>query len=332
MKKLTLVLCATSSIAFASENSFFKPLPPLGPMSKKQALKVALGRQLYFDTRLSVDDTVSCNSCHNVATSGTDNSKFSKGVGGQLGGRNSPTVFNASFQSVQFWDGRANTLADQAKGPIINPVEMGMPNHDVVVGKISKVSGYTQQFETIYGKRAPTVTIDRIADAIAAYEERLVTSDSPLDQYLRGNKKSLTEDQRKGMDTFQSVGCVACHSGMNLSGPALPKGTGFYQKFPTFVDSELESKYEFTKDNGRFDVTKKEQDKHFFRVPTLRNIARTAPYFHNGSVATLPEAIRIMGKTQLNKNLSEQEVHFIATFLESLSGKLPQEKKPKLPE
>lgn len=291
--------------------------------------KEELGKILYFDPRLSVDASVSCNSCHNVMGAGDDNRSFSMGVKGQLGGRSSPTVFNSSFYSVQFWDGRANTLADQAKGPLTNPVEMGNKDHKQVIDRLYKIPGYVSLFKSVYGAKG--ITIDNLANAIEAYEKTLTTYNSPYDQFAAGDKKALDSLAQKGWNTFQSVGCVTCHSGKNFSGPELPIGTGFYMKFPTFENTEYDKKYEFSKDLGRYEVTKKAEDKNMFRVPTLRNVAHTAPYFHNGSVMTLEEAVKVMGKVQLNKDLKKDEVTSLVAFLKSLSGTIPPQTMPVLP-
>lgn len=288
-----------------------------------------LGKTLYFDPRLSVDGTISCNSCHNVMGAGEDNQPTSMGVRGQHGGRSSPTVFNSTFLSVQFWDGRAKDLEEQAKGPLINPVEMGNKDHKEVVSRVSRVPGYVAMFESVFGKRS--VNIDNMVKAIAAYEKTLTTLNSPFDEFKKGNTKVLSALAQKGYNTFQTVGCVTCHSGDHMAGPALPVGTGFYMKFPTFDGTDYDKKYKFSKDLGRFEVTKKEEDKHMFRVPTLRNIALTAPYFHNGAVKTLEEAVRVMAKTQLNRDLKSDEVKSLVAFLESLSGAIPAQTMPTLP-
>lgn len=294
------------------------------------AAKVKLGRQLYFDSRLSSTGTVSCNSCHNVLDEGGhDGLATSTGINGLKGGRNAPTVWNSALLSVQFWDGRAPSLEEQAKGPLINPVEMGMHNHAAVVDVVKKIPGYVAQFQAIYGGQDP-VSIDTIAKSIAAYERTLVTPNSPVDRYLGGNKKALSPAAVRGMALVQSVGCVSCHMGPNYAGPALPVGTGFYQKFPVYP-SKYDDQYKLTQDQGRFEVTKNESDRHVFRVPTWRNIARTAPYFHTGSVATLDEAVRVMAKSQLNKELKDGEVKDIVAFLTALNGELPREKAPQLP-
>ncbi len=304
------------------------PAPAGNPTT---AAKVELGKKLYFDPRLSANNTVSCNSCHNALANGDDGAPVSTGINGQKGGRSAPTVWNSAFLSAQFWDGRAATLEDQAKGPLTNPIEMGMKDHDTVIQKVKGIAGYVKEFEKVFGRKDP-VNIDNLAKAIAAFERTLITPNSPVDRYVKGDKKALSEQQVRGMQLVQSVGCVACHMGPNYAGPALPIGTGFYQKFPMFPDKTLEKKYGFTKDGGRFEVTRKETDRNFWRVPTWRNVARTAPYFHNGAVATLDEAVRVMAKTQLNRTLKDDEVKDIVAFLEGLSGEYPKISAPVLPD
>lgn len=327
VKILSFLNIVLASIAFAQPLPKTPPVPADNPITKE---KIELGKMLYFDPRLSKDGTVSCNSCHNVMSGGEDNRPNSVGVGGQKGGRSSPTVWNAAFMSVQFWDGRAKSLEEQAKGPLTNPVEMAMPSHDAVVTRITKIAGYREAFKKAFPKN-DKITIDHVAKAIATYERTLITPDSPYDLYMKGNKKALSKAAIRGMELTQSVGCVACHNGVNFAGPQLPEGTGFYQKFPTFPGSSYDAKYDLVKDHGRFDVTKQESDRHFYRVPTWRNIALTAPYFHNGSVKTLDEAVRVMAKTQLNKDLKDGEVIDIVEFLKSLNGKFPEQKMPRLP-
>lgn len=311
----------------------FVPLPKRAPTPKDNPItkdKVELGKQLYFDPRLSLDGTVSCNSCHNVMGNGTDNRTVSVGIKGQLGGRSAPTVWNSAFHSVQFWDGRAASLEEQAKGPLTNPGEMGMPSHEAVIERIKKLPGYVAQFEKVFGKNG--LTIDNLAKAIATYERTLLTPDSPIDQYLRGNEKALSDSAKRGLKTVMEVGCTACHTGVNMNGANLEMGVGSYQKFPTFTDNDYVKKYKFLEDKGRSGVTKDEGDDHFWRVPTWRNVALTAPYFHNGAVKTLPEAVRVMAKTQLNKDLTEAQVEDIVAFLKSTTGKFPPQNLPRLPE
>lgn len=319
-----------SGTAIASQ---WQTLPENVPTPKdnpQTAEKVALGKHLYFDPRLSKDGTISCNSCHNVMHGGEDNRPNSVGVGGQTGGRSAPTVWNSAFLSVQFWDGRAKTLEEQAVGPLTNPIEMAMPNNEAVMARIAALPDYTVLFEKAFGTDNP-MTIDNVGKAIAAYERTLITPNSAYDKFVKGDKNALTAEQVKGMETFAEVGCTSCHSGGNFSGPSLPLGTGFFMKFPTFAENDYVKKYAFTDDLGRFEATKKEADKNMWRVPTLRNIALTAPYFHNGAVTTLPEAVRVMAKSQLNRELTDEQVTNIVAFLNALTGEFPEQTMPRLP-
>lgn len=293
--------------------------------------EVELGKMLYFDPRLSVDGTISCNSCHNVMNGGSDNRQFSMGVRGQLGDRNSPTVFNATFLSVQFWDGRAPSLKEQAKGPLINPVEMGNKDHDQVVVRLKKIPGYVEAFDKVYPGEG-SLNIENLASAIAAYEKTLTTLNSPYDKFVSGDLSALNELEKKGYEVFKSVGCTSCHAGSHFAGPDLPEGTGFFMKFPTFAEGNpYIQKYKLTKDKGRFGETKNKVDMHMYRVPTLRNIALTSPYFHNGSVSSLEEAVRVMAKSQLNKDLNADEVESIVSFLKTLTGSIAEQTLPVLP-
>ena len=316
------------------EAAAFEPLPEQAPAPADNPItpeKVELGKQLFFDPRLSVDGTVSCNSCHNVMSSGTDNRPVSVGVAAQKGGRSAPTVWNAAFLSAQFWDGRAPTLEEQAKGPILNEIEMGMPDEQAVVERIKVIPQYVEQFRRVFGGENP-VTYDNIAKAIATYERTLITPNSAFDRYVKGDKQALSDDAKKGMQLVKDLGCTGCHAGPDFSGSANRKtGEGNFQKFPVFPGSEYDTKYNLLDDPGRYSVTKKEEDKHVWRVPTWRNVALTAPYFHNGSVKTLDEAVRVMAKTQLNKDLNEEQVKQIVAFLNSLTGEFPEQTMPVLP-
>ncbi|MBL7716972.1 MAG: VWA domain-containing protein [Bdellovibrionales bacterium] len=328
MKSLSVVFVAL----LLQSNAFAEALPSEVPTPKDNPItaeKVELGKMLYFDPRLSADDTISCQSCHNVMKAGDDGMPTSKGIKGQMGGRNAPTVFNAAFMSVMFWDGRMNTLEDQAKGPITNPIEMGMPNHQAVVDKLKKIPGYVTAFEKVFGK--DSLNIDNLAKAIATYERTLITRGSPYDKFIGGDKKAMSESAQKGWKLVQEVGCISCHGGPNFAGPLLPSGTALYQKFPTFPGSAYDKKYDLLADLGRFEATKKDDDKNKWRVPTWRNVADTAPYFHNGRVKTLDEAVRVMAKTQLNRDLKDDLVKDIVAFLKALSAKPPKQTKPKLP-
>jgi cytochrome c peroxidase len=302
------------------------PAPADNPTTEA---KVELGKMLYMDPRFSSTGTVSCNSCHNVMEGGDDSRTTSMGVHGKTGGRNAPTVWNSAFHSVQFWDGRAATLEDQAKGPVANPVEMGMKDVDTAMERVRKIPGYKAYFDKAFGE--DSMTVDNAAKAVAAFERTLITPNSPYDNYVKGDKKAMTGQQVRGMDKFASTGCTACHSGPAFNGPQMKLGEGFYSKFPTFADNSYVSQYKLADDKGREEVTGKAADANMFRVPTLRNITDTAPYFHNGSVNDLGEAVRVMAKTQLNKDLSDADVDDIVAFLGALTGEYPQLSMPRLP-
>lgn len=302
------------------------PAPADNPTT---ADKVELGKMLFFDPRISSTGTISCASCHNVMEGGDDHRPTSMGVHGLQGGRNAPTVWNAAFLSTQFWDGRAASLEDQAKGPIANPVEMGMPTLDDAVGRIAAMPAYVPLFKRAFGSE--TIDVDTIAKAIAAYERTLITPGSAYDRFAAGDASALNEQQQRGLETFAATGCTACHNGPNFSGPPLPVGTGFFMRFPTFRDSPYVAQYQLDADKGRETVTGKAQDANFWRVPSLRNLVYTAPYFHNGSVKSLPEAVRVMASTQLNKQLGDSETADIVAFLEALSGPFPTQTMPRLP-
>jgi cytochrome c peroxidase len=334
---MRIVTAATLALAVTAAQAL-EPLPARPPVPAHNPMtteKVELGRQLFFDPRLSLDGTVSCFSCHNVMTAGGDDDRATSiGVAGKLGSRSAPTVLNTAFMSVLFWDGRAVSLEEQAKGPLVNPVEMAMPNHAAVIGRLKKIPGYVSQFNDIFGGNDP-VTIDNVARAIAAYERTLLTPDSPVDRFLKGDRSALSASAQRGMKLFDKLGCVRCHNGPNYAGLIVKEGALFYpwnlQKFPSIRGSIYESKYELTKDLGRFEVTRKEKDKHMFRIPSLRNIALTGPYMHNGKVPNLEEAVRVMAKVQLGKEPGDAEVKDIVAFLEGLTGRLDKQEKPRLP-
>lgn len=334
MRMIAKSVALSALVAFLASPlaSAMEALPTVAPSPKdnpQTTEKVELGKMLYFDPRLSIDGTISCNSCHNVMSGGDDSRSFSSGVRGQRGGRSAPTVWNAAFLSVQFWDGRAKSLEEQAKGPITNPIEMGMPNHKVAIKRLKAIPGYKVHFKKAF--KSSKITIDRVAKAIAAYERTLITPNSPFDRFIKGDKTAMSKKAQKGFETFKKVGCTTCHNGVAFAGPKLAEGTGFFMKFPTHPIAKWDKKYGFTKDTGRFEVTKNEADKFMFRVPTLRNIALTAPYFHNGAVNNLEEAVKIMGEAQLNKKLKSSEVRNIVAFLKALTGEFPQQTMPRLP-
>lgn len=287
------------------------------------AEKVTLGKMLFHDPRLSSSGTVACASCHNTTLGGEDNRSVAVGVKAQTGGRSAPTVWNAAFNKVQFWDGRADSLEAQAAGPVTNPIEMGMKSWDDVVARLKAIPGYQDAFEKAFGKDA--ISKDTATKAIAAYERTLITPNSAYDKYVKGDNSALTAQQIRGLNKVTELGCTSCHSGPAFNGP------GVFQKFPVSANGYFEAQYHFSADTGLAEVTKKEADKHLWKVPTLRNIALTAPYFHNGSVKTLDKAVSLMAKLQLNKDLSEAEVADIVAFLNALTGEFPTQTMPQLP-
>ncbi len=293
-----------------SWKNFFQPLPEslIDLSDATTKAKVELGKKLYLDPQLSTDKDISCNSCHGLSTFGVDNEPTSPGHKGQRGDRNSPTVYNAALHFAQFWDGRAKDVEEQALGPVMNPVEMAMPNEDIVVERLSTSQEYQELFKKAFPGEDKPLTFNNMGKAIGAFERTLLTP-SRFDDYLKGNDDALTTEEKKGAETFANAGCVACHSGVTLGGH-------MYQKLG------LVHPYE-TEDTGRHKVTNKDADKYFFKVPSLRNITKTGPYFHNGGVKTLEEAVKLMGHHQLGKTLTDQEVGSIITFLGALEGEIP---------
>jgi len=333
MMKTSMLVLTLAIVGAAGSAKAWDALPKAAPApadNPSSVAKIELGKMLYFDPRFSSTGTVSCFSCHNVMEGGDDHRPTSIGVHGDKGGRNAPTVWNAAFHSVQFWDGRAATLEDQAKGPVVNPVEMGMANLTEAIDRIRAIPGYKPYFDAAFGS-GDSVTMDNAAKAIATYERTLITPDSAYDRYVSGDAKAMSAAAVRGMNSFESAGCTSCHSGAAFNGPALPIGTGFFMKFPTYPDAALVRQYDLESDQGRFLATGNDADRYMWRVPTLRNLVYTAPYFHNGAVKTLPDAVRVMAKLQLDKNLTADEVTDIVAFLESLTGKFPDQTMPRLP-
>jgi cytochrome c peroxidase len=294
------------------------PAEATSPVNPIVPNKIDLGRMLYFDPRLSKNHDVSCNSCHDLATFGQDNQPNSPGHRGQRGGRSSPTVYNAALHISQFWDGRAPDVEAQAKGPVLNPIEMAMPDEAAVLKVLRSMPGYQTAFAAAFPGESQPITYDNMALAIGAFERRLMTP-SRFDDFLAGDDDALTDEEIGGLATFVQTGCVTCHMG-----PAV--GGGMYQKLGVMKPYE-------TKDMGRFEVTGAEAELYVFKVPSLRNIAETAPYFHDGSIETLPEAIRTMAEYQLGKDLEAADVAAIEAFLGSLTGRIDAQytRKPKLP-
>lgn len=274
-------------------------------------LKATLGELLYHDTRLSVDNTVSCATCHGLNTAGVDNKQFSEGVNGLKGGVNAPTVFNAHYNFVQFWDGRAATLASQAAGPPLNPVEMASTSFDEICSKLKADAAFDKAFTAVYPEG---ITEQTITDAIQEFERTLLTPNSLFDKYLKGDKSAITADELAGYELFKNNGCATCHVGENLGGQS-------YELMGLMGDYFGDRGTELTtEDNGRNKETKLPRDVHRFKVPGLRNVALTAPYFHDGTQATLAEAVVAMGKYEKGVELGEAEVAQIVAFLKSLTG------------
>lgn len=295
---------------------FFEPLPAVveHPAVPDTPEKVALGRKLFMDPQLSEDGTISCNSCHRLDAFGVDNEPTSTGVGGQLGGRNSPTVYNAALHNMQFWDGRATDVEQQAGMPVMNPVEMAIPSEAFLVRKLKKIPDYPPLFAAAYPTAKDPLTYANIREAIGAFERTLLTP-SRFDDFLKGDPTALTASEMAGLRIFMEVGCTNCHSGAALGGTMLQK-FGVHADFRPLTGSD-------TTDQGRKEVTGAAADKDMFKVPGLRNITRTAPYFHDGRVAELEKAIKVMGEVQLGKELTGQQVQEIKAFLELLTGTLP---------
>lgn len=289
-------------------NEAIRPVQDSVPVDMR---KVILGNLLFHDVRLSADNTVSCSSCHGLNTGGVDNKPFSEGVGGQHGGVNAPTVFNALYNFVQFWDGRAATLADQAAGPPLNPVEMACKSFDEICDKLKADAAFSKAFTEVY---PDGINEANITNAIQEFEKTLLTPNSRFDKYLKGDMAALTTEELAGYDLFKKYNCATCHVGENMGGQSYEL-MGIKQDY--FADRGTELTVE---DNGRFKETKNERDRYRFKVPGLRNVALTAPYFHDATQATLEDAVRAMGKYEVGVDLSQQEVKQIVAFLQTLTG------------
>lgn len=314
---IALLLLAESSV-FAADtellirraNRFFSPLPAAMPGSENDtAERIELGKKLYFEKRLSVNDSQSCASCHrlNDGFAGVDNLATSPGARGEPGTRNSPTVLNAGWQDSQFWDGRAEDLVEQAKGPILNPVEMGMPSEQAVEKKIRDIDEYRDAFARAFPGDEPAITYQNIAEAIAAFERTLITP-ARFDDFLNGEADALNEAEQRGLKAFLKLDCKSCHDGKLLGGE-------------TYELLGKENPYENQADQGMYTLTKDEDDRMFFKVAPLRNVALTAPYFHDGKIKTLDDAVRKMAWLQLDEELTDQQVSDIISFLKALTDK-----------
>jgi cytochrome c peroxidase len=300
--------------------ALFEPIP-LTPDPAPDPAAVELGKALFFEPRLSEGHNISCNTCHNLGTGGADLAPVSLGHRWQKGGRNSPTVLNATYNSAQFWDGRARDLAEQAGGPMVNPVEMGSTKEHVVE-QLKGIPGYLPLFAAAFPNDADPLNFPNVEAAIAAFEQTLITPNAPFDRFLRGDDAAMDAKQQAGLRAFMDQGCAACHNGLNLGGDS-------YQPFG--VVEKPDWAILPPGDKGRFEVTRAEADAYVFKVPTLRNIAITPPYFHSGSVWDLNLAVGVMGSAQLGSTLDADQEASIVAFLDSLTGEMPRIVYPTLP-
>ncbi|HEV7436674.1 MAG TPA: cytochrome-c peroxidase [Pseudorhizobium sp.] len=325
------VLLATAAVAAEpvpadlreTAQEIFKPLPSTIPSVRDNKItpeKIALGKALFFDPRVSASGVFSCNSCHNLGTGGDDNLETSIGHGWQKGPRNSPTVFNSVFNIAQFWDGRAEDLKAQAKGPVQAGVEMAN-TPDNVVAALKSMPDYVTWFKAAFPEEADPVTFDNFAKAIEAFEATLITP-APFDAFLNGDDDALTAEAKQGLALFMDKGCASCHAGINVG------GEGYY---PFGLIEKPGADVLPENDKGRFAVTNTADDSYVFRAAPLRNIALTAPYFHSGKVWDLKQAVAVMGTAQLGEELRGEEVDLIVAFLNSLTGKMPEVTYPVLP-
>lgn len=300
------------SLLLATANRYFATLPQAADPNTPLAL---LGKKLYYDESFSANGAMSCNTCHPIHNYGVDNERTSPGHDGTRGTRNSPTTFNAYFHVAQFWDGRSPDLADQAKGPVLNPVEMGLQKPEDVVSIIKKSDEYNQMFAQAFPESQDQVTFDHFALAIAEFEATLATP-AAIDAFLSGAVDQLDNQQKEGLSLFIETGCIACHIGPGLGGNMMQRFGLVHGPYWEFTGSEI-------KDLGKAEVTGNEADQHVFKSPSLRNIEKTAPYFHDGSVESLEEAIRIMAFTQLGKELTDEQINTLIAFFKSLTGEIP---------
>jgi cytochrome c peroxidase len=303
---VALALLPAAGMALAQPEEPIKPVPQ---NPTPDARKVALGDRLFHDKRLSRNNTLACASCHDLAKGGVDGRVSSTGINGARGAINAPTVFNSALNFRQFWDGRAASLEEQSAGPVHNPQEMGS-NWAEVIGKLSQDGELVAQFKAAY---PDGLQQHNIQDAIATFERTLNTPNSRFDKYLRGDKSALSADELRGYQLFKSYGCIACHQGINVGG-------NMFQSFGVLGDYFAQRGNVGAADLGRYNVTRNEADRHVFKVPSLRNIALTAPYFHDGSAASLPEAVDVMFRFQLGRSASAQDKDLIVRFLHTLTG------------
>jgi cytochrome c peroxidase len=288
-----------------------RPIEPIPPAPELDIALVSLGDKLYRDPKLSKNDRVACVSCHMLDKGGTDRRAKSIGIDGKIGSINAPTILNSSLHFKQFWDGRAESLEQQIEGPINNPKEMGS-NWEEVIGKLQKSPEYVAQFGKLY---PDGITSNNIKNAIATFERSLVTPDSRFDRFLKGDTTAINAEEQEGYRRFQASGCVSCHQGVLLGG-------NLYQKFGVFGDYFQDRGNITEVDRGRFNVTKNETDRYSFKVPSLRNVELTSPYFHDGSAQTLEQGIKVMFKYQIGREASTDDIKYIIKFLTTLTSPL----------
>ncbi|NOX76112.1 MAG: c-type cytochrome [Gammaproteobacteria bacterium] len=336
IKYLALLLPLISPLS-VSAFEYLQPLPSRAPEpadNPSSAAKIGLGRSLFFDTELlGVNSKISCNSCHNLAQGGDDNRALSPGQNGRSTQRSAPSLWNIGFQTVLYWDGRTTSLEQQTLDHLRNPVISAWPNIGAMVSHLAAQPNYQQHFAATFNTGrtenipAPDeVTGARVAQAMSSFLRSLLATRSPFDRYLAGDAGAISSSAKRGIEAFNESGCLACHFGANFAGPApgpaLKMGDGFYELFPNNLGSDYEHRYHLATDLGRYAFTGDPGERYMWRVPPLRGVAVTAPYFHNGAVASLEEAIRVMGKTQFGKDLNKETVRDIAAFLNSLTGEM----------
>lgn len=313
---LCLLLAGGLCAPLQAERLTSEPIQPIEPATFDEPEKIELGKKLFFDPRLSRSGFISCNSCHNLSMGGSDNLSTSIGHNWQEGPINSPTVLNSSMNVAQFWDGRAATLQEQAAGPISNPMEMAS-THVLALDVLRSIPQYRKEFADIYG--SDEIDLDRVTDAIAAFEETLVTPNSRFDQWLKGDDDALSQTELAGYKTFKDIGCTACHNGPAAGGSSFQR-MGVVE--PYITDNPAE---------GRVAVTGKDADRFSFKVPTLRNVELTYPYFHDGAHWQLEDAVDLMARLQLGRELEKQDIDNMTAFLKTLTGDQPDFRIPQLP-
>lgn len=331
-----LLLSVLSGSVYGFTFSVVMTLPhsPIVPKDNPQTpAKIELGKQLFFDPRLSVDKSLSCNSCHNLAAGGDDDG-MAKHLEQRTIRRSAPSLYNVAFQSVNFWDARAHSLEQAITEHLLDKNIMALQSENKLIQRLQSIKGYEVYYQAAF--KHAKMNVQTTSKALASFIRTLVTPNSQFDQYLNGDKQAISANAKRGYKIFNDYGCMSCHFGVYFAGPApgpaYQMGDGFYELFPNYLGSDYDKKYDLTSDDGRVQVTGDAADRYLWRVPGLRNITMTAPYFHNGSVNDLNEAIRIMGKVQLGLNLNDNDVRDIRAFLESLTGEYPEIKLPRLPD